>query len=199
MSTILYLSLFILYLHHPVYHKILFHKYTYVLNYIIKNENNLIIKCLIKGRFTLCYFMLMSDNIQAHRNTSSFHILISENKYKQNSFDISIYRKNTPVINQSKFRIIILGVITSQMSFGHFVQFILLLKVAVYTINQPTNIIRVHYIEINTWPFPYQPRYQHETQSSAYMVREMTAGMILKRSCVNLFIIYFRQIVLWSK
>jgi len=28
---------------------------------------------------------------------------------------------------------------------------------------------------------------------------DMGRGMIWKRSCINLFIIYFRQIVLWSK
>jgi len=31
------------------------------------------------------------------------------------------------------------------------------------------------------------------------MGRGMIAGMTWKSSCINLFIIYFRQIVLWSK
>jgi hypothetical protein len=50
--------------------------------------------------------------------------------------------------------------------------------------------------------FPYQPciilrpPYQPETQSRFDMGRGMTAGMIWKRSCINLFIICFRQIVL---
>jgi hypothetical protein len=34
-------------------------------------------------------------------------------------------------------------------------------------------------------------------ESRADMGRGMIAGMIWKRSCINLFIIYFRQIVLW--
>jgi hypothetical protein len=50
----------------------------------------------------------------------------------------------------------------------------------------------VCYIEINTWYFPYQP----QTQSSADMSRGMIAGLLWKRSCISLFIIYFRQIIL---
>ena len=53
------------------------------------------------------------------------------------------------------------------------------------------------YIEINTWPVPYQTGYHPETQSRAYK----GGGMLWKMSCINLFIIYmyFRQMFLWGK
>ena len=43
-----------------------------------------------------------------------------------------------------------------------------------------------------------RPPCQPETQSRADMGRGMVAGMIWKRSCINLLIIYFRQIAFFG-
>jgi len=55
------------------------------------------------------------------------------------------------------------------------------------------------YIEINNDLFHLSPVIIPETQSRSYMGRGMIAGVIWKRSCINLIMIYFGQIVLWSK
>ena len=66
--------------------------------------------------------------------------------------------------------------------------------------NSKLKITPITYIEINTWPFPYQLGYHPEIPHiSPRRSRGMIAGMIWKRSCINCFIIYFPQIVLRNK